>query len=63
MPFNRHGQILASGSEDKTIKLWDGSKGKLIRTLVGNKDWVSSVAIALNDQTLASGSDGSTVKL
>lgn len=57
------GGILASGSGDKTIKLWDLKNRKLIRTLVGHKDWVSSVAFSPNGKILASGSGDRTIKL
>ncbi|MDZ8029829.1 serine/threonine-protein kinase, partial [Nostoc sp. DedSLP04] len=40
------GQILASGSRDKTIKLWNVATGREIRTLSGHSDWVGSVAIS-----------------
>lgn len=30
------GQILISGSQDKTIKIWHGATGKLLYTLVGH---------------------------
>ena len=53
--------ILASGSEDRTIKLWNKDTGDLLRTLSGHGSWVMSVAFDSSD-TLAS-SDDKTIKL
>jgi WD40 repeat protein len=35
--------MLASGSEDKTVKLWDTASGELIRTLDGHAGPVSAI--------------------
>ena len=57
------GRTLASGSEDKTIKLWDMSDGRLLRTLSGHAGLVVSVAFSPDGKTLASGSWDHTIKL
>jgi WD40 repeat protein len=57
------GRTLASGSNDKTIKLWNLQTQGEIATLTGHSDWVSSVAISPDGRTLASGSDDKTIKL
>ena len=54
--------ILASGSGDRTIKLWNKNTGDLLRTLSGHGDVVFSVAFDSND-ILASGSSDFTIKL
>ncbi len=54
--------MLASGSSDRTIKLWNKNTGYLARTLRGHGNWVYSVAFDNND-ILASGSVDSTIKL
>lgn len=51
------GQVFASGSLDKTIKLWNVSTGELMRTLMGHSGGVSSVAIDAGGKLLVSGSD------
>jgi WD40 repeat protein len=53
---------LASGSYDKTIKIWDTTSGKELKTLNGHTGSVNSLAV-LPDNTLASGSDDRTIKI
>ncbi|WP_013322705.1 hypothetical protein [Gloeothece verrucosa] len=57
------GGILASGSRDTSIKLWDVQTGQLIRTLSGHNDGVSSVSFSPDGKILASGSGDKTIKL
>ncbi|MBD2540753.1 serine/threonine protein kinase [Coleofasciculus sp. FACHB-SPT36] len=61
--FSPDGQILASGSEDNTIKLWQLGTGKEIRTLTGHSESVNSIAFSPDGQLLASGSSDKTIKL
>ncbi|MFM6250725.1 MAG: WD40 repeat domain-containing protein, partial [Dolichospermum sp.] len=48
---------------DKTIKIWDGRTGNLLRTLSGHSNWVWSVAWSPDGRTLASGSWDNTIKI
>ncbi|MEH2232070.1 MAG: hypothetical protein V7K71_21010 [Nostoc sp.] len=56
------GQILASGSEDKTIKLWEIATGKEICTL-SLFDSVNSVAFTPDGNWLAAGDDSGNIKI
>ncbi|WP_427162185.1 protein kinase domain-containing protein [Aliinostoc sp. HNIBRCY26] len=56
------GQTIASGSHDKTIKLWNAQTGTLIRTIYGHSLPVLSLAISEDGQDLASGSLDETIK-
>jgi WD40 repeat protein len=55
--------MLASGSVDQTIKLWEVSSGRLIRSLEGHSGHVYSVAFSPDGKMLASGDLDQTIKL
>jgi dipeptidyl aminopeptidase/acylaminoacyl peptidase len=57
------GKTLASGNNDKTIKLWNVETGTEIRTLTGHDKHITSVSFSPDSKTLASGSGDKTIKL
>jgi small GTP-binding protein len=61
--FDPQGEMLASGSDDNTVKLWEARSGNLLRTLQGHQGWVRSVVFDPQGEMLASGSHDGTVKL
>jgi photosystem II stability/assembly factor-like uncharacterized protein len=61
--FSPDGTKLASGSFDKTIKLWSVSTQSLLNTLTGHTYRVYSVAFSPDGTKLASGSLDNTIKL
>ncbi|HEY9637707.1 MAG TPA: serine/threonine-protein kinase [Coleofasciculaceae cyanobacterium] len=57
------GQFLASGSYDKTIKLWSLRTGELFNTLSGHTNRITCIALSPDGQLLASSSYDKTIKL
>ncbi len=57
------GRTIISGSDDKTLRIWDLNSQKLLRTLKGHTDWVYAVVISADSQTIVSGSKDKTIKL
>ncbi len=55
--------ILASPSDDETVRLWNAEKGEHLATLIGHTAAVTSAAYNHTGQLLATAGDDETVKL
>jgi len=54
---------IASGSDDRTIKIWDLDTGAEIKSLTGHTDLVRSVCYISEKNQIVSGSDDCTIKI
>jgi WD40 repeat protein len=61
--FSPDSRLLASSSQDTTVRLWSPATGALHQALDGHSDWVLSVAFSPDGRLLASGSYDNTVRL
>ena len=62
--FSPDGKRIVSGSDDKTVRLWDADTGQPIGPpLTGHTDSVNSVAFSPDGHRIVSGSDDNTVRL
>lgn len=57
------GQKILSGSQDRTIKMWEAQTGRLLLTLEGHTMIVMSVAFSPNGRRLASGSQDHSIRI
>jgi WD40 repeat protein len=61
--FSPCGHYCLSGSDDKTLKLWEVATGRHLRTFEGHTDNVYSVAFSPDGRYALSGSSDKTLKL
>ncbi|KAF7514113.1 hypothetical protein GJ744_004438 [Endocarpon pusillum] len=61
--FSPDGQLVASASRDKTVRLWEAATGTCRSTLEGHSDSICAVAFSPDSQLVASASEDETVRL
>lgn len=60
---NLTGPFLASGSRDKSIKIWDVSTGLCVLTLTGHDNWVRGLVFHTGGKYLLSAADDKTLRV
>lgn len=61
--LTRDRRVVASGSRDGTVKLWNSKTGRCFGTLTGHAGAVSAIALSSNDQLLATAGEDQTIQL
>ncbi len=55
--------LLATGSHDHTVRLWDIATGQCINTLRGHRSWIQVVTFSADGRYLASGANDNAIRL
>ncbi|KAM0792292.1 protein with putative role during mitosis [Microbotryomycetes sp. NB124-2] len=57
------GLFAATGSRDKSIRLWDAQSGQCLKTLVGHDNWIRALEFHPSGKFLLSASDDKTIRV
>jgi WD40 repeat protein len=63
LSWNHDGSKILSGSDDRTIKIWDAMTGELLNTLEGHSRGVTAISWNHDSSKIVSGSKDRTIKI
>ncbi len=63
LTFSPDGRWIASGSQDRTVRIWETATGRQQRVLKGHTSPVTALAFSPDGQRLASSSEDGTVRI
>ena len=61
--FSPDNKLIASGSIDQTVRVWNLNTKECIAVLKGHEGWIRAVCFSPDGQILASGSHDRTIRL
>ena len=61
LQFSQDGTTFASGSNDKTVRLWNTKRHSKKATLKGHTGWITAIAFSKDGNIVASGDTNSTI--